>query len=668
MRRDQLRHRHTSAGWGSGAWRLLAVGILGMLVAGCTGISSDVYRRGAIQAAYGPRARPRAASPGRSLALVVPPFGDLRSSQHEEQTLWLCALPIGSCWAYWYRPDWLLWRDSVYAAYKPAAQDLAEVFAAEIQRSELFRAVKVDKAPTDADLALEGKIRELTLNWRPHFLGASYPVGQVLGYLGLPMGDWRIRQTLDLRLVQTRDQTVLWSKEFSTRAAGAIAVFYGGDPILRGYPAESLLAPVLDEALTEIERVLTSKGEGYWVALSLAKPGSLGAKPGSEAPKPEPAKPANRPPRIVFLQPKGDLSTQDDRTELVIRVEDPDSKLAEVSVQLAAGTRALAVVPVESTPGAAEPGMEGDVRIVKRSIDLAEGANLVKATAADDQGLTATQSIAITRTPRGPAPASGQRFAVVIGISEYKDSRIPGLRYAAADAKGFNDWLVDPQGGGYAPNRVKLLLDKDATAARIREALFTWGKEPLAEDFLLIYFAGHGSPESPETSENLFLLPHDAEYDKIASTGFPMWDIETALRRFIKAKKVVVIADACHAGGVGSPFLREARDPVRNLEVVSGRLTEGLQALSKVSDGVAVLTASGAKQLSREGQEWGGGHGVFTYYLLKGLRGDADYTKDGKVTLGELISYVSEHVRRETKNAQSPEVAGKYDPALTLGK
>jgi uncharacterized caspase-like protein len=59
---------------------------------------------------------------------------------------------------------------------------------------------------------------------------------------------------------------------------------------------------------------------------------------------------------------------------------------------------------------------------------------------------------------------------------------------------------------------------------------------------------------------------------------------------------------------------------------------------------------------------------VFTYYFLKGLNGDADYNNDGHLTLGELIPYLSEKVRRETRNAQSPTVAGKFDPALSIGR
>ncbi|MDD5169091.1 MAG: caspase family protein, partial [Syntrophales bacterium] len=263
-----------------------------------------------------------------------------------------------------------------------------------------------------------------------------------------------------------------------------------------------------------------------------------------------------------------------------------------------------------------------------------------------------------------PARIVGQKWAVVIGISSYQDTRIAGLRYAAADARLFQEWLVSREGGGYAPSRVRLLLDSAATAKQIRSALFNWLKQALEEDMVTIYFAGHGSPESPDSPGNLFLLPFDANYDDISTTGFPMWDIETALKRFIKAKKVVVIADACHSGGIGQPFDVSRRGD-RGLSI--NPISSGLQNLSKVGDGVAVISAADDRQYSQESQSWGGGHGVFTYYLNKGLKGDADYNKDGRVTLGELIPYLSEQVRRETRNAQSPTVAGKFDPALSIG-
>ena len=259
----------------------------------------------------------------------------------------------------------------------------------------------------------------------------------------------------------------------------------------------------------------------------------------------------------------------------------------------------------------------------------------------------------------------GKKWALVIGISNYYDTRIPSLRYAATDAKSFYKWLIAPNGGKLAISRVNLLLEENATGKNIKTSLFVWLNQALEEDMVIIYFSGHGSPESPDSQDNLFLLPYDIQYDNIAPTGFPMWDIETALKRFIKAKKVVVIADACHSGGVGQAF-DISRRSMRAIKV--NTISSGLQNLSKVGDGVCVISASDNKQFSQENQKWGGGHGVFTYFLLKGLKGEADYNRDGSVSLGELIPFLSEEVRRETRNAQSPTVSGKFDPALTISR
>jgi uncharacterized caspase-like protein len=271
-------------------------------------------------------------------------------------------------------------------------------------------------------------------------------------------------------------------------------------------------------------------------------------------------------------------------------------------------------------------------------------------------------------SPPAPVQAEadpGQRWAVVIGVSDYEDSRIPTLRYAARDAQAVHDWLVAPTGGRYAPSKVKLLLNRNATNERIKDALFNWLKQAIEEDVVVIYFAGHGSPESPEAAQNLFLLPHNARYDNIAVTGFPMWDVETALKRFIKARRVVIIADACHAAGVGQGFDVAVRAD-RGLQI--NPISAGLQSLSDVGEGVCVISASRDREFSQESREWGGGHGVFTHYLLEGLKGSADFDRSGSVSVGEVTVYVSQQVRRATRNAQNPVVAGRFDPSLVIGK
>jgi hypothetical protein len=248
-----------------------------------------------------------------------------------------------------------------------------------------------------------------------------------------------------------------------------------------------------------------------------------------------------------------------------------------------------------------------------------------------------------------------QGWAVVIGISKYKNAAesFPELRYATKDAEMFYNFLRSPEGGGFPAERIVFLRDDEATLQRIRYAFFDFLKQPLEEDFVIIYFAGHGTPEK-DNLKNLYLVAYDSKPDQLASTAFPMWDINTALTRYIKSEKVIVLADACHSSGiVGDVSTRS----VRKQNMVSKCFLE----LATAKKGLAIFTASEAGELSQESKNWGGGHGVFTHFLINGLNGKADENNDKVVTLGEVTAFVSENVRRATKSAQHPISAGFFD-------
>jgi len=260
-----------------------------------------------------------------------------------------------------------------------------------------------------------------------------------------------------------------------------------------------------------------------------------------------------------------------------------------------------------------------------------------------------------------------KRWAVVIGVSKYEDDRIEQLRYAARDAEAFHEWLTSCSGYGgcYPLEQVKVLLNEDASFGNIRDAVFDFLTWPLEEDLVTIYFSGHGSPASPEAPDKLYLLPWDADYDKIGSTAFPMyWFNDAIKRKDIKARRVLMVIDACHAGGVGSEF-----EYARKGMAVKPRVNKGAHRLSRAADGVVVLTSSGAGEVefSQEHEKWGGGHGVFTWALLEGLKGEADdKPKDNQVTVWELVKFVVEKVRRETRGHQAPRVSGSVDPTMTI--
>jgi len=178
-------------------------------------------------------------------------------------------------------------------------------------------------------------------------------------------------------------------------------------------------------------------------------------------------------------------------------------------------------------------------------------------------------------------------------------------------------------------------------------------------DLVIIYFAGHGAPD-PARPGNMYLLTYDSDPSSLGTTGFPMWDINTALARYISAKRVVVYTDACHSGGISASFA------TRGLQTTEQNLVNQILIdLSKSKEGIVVFTASAAGEVSQEYPEMG--HGVFTYYMLEGLEGKADYNNDYTVTINELMQYVEEQVKRKTHGAQNPTRSQtEYDKEMTV--
>jgi WD40 repeat protein len=257
------------------------------------------------------------------------------------------------------------------------------------------------------------------------------------------------------------------------------------------------------------------------------------------------------------------------------------------------------------------------------------------------------------------ADSGPQQWAVVVGVSEYMNSGIPSLKYADKDAEALANFLRRPEGGGYDSDHMRVLLNKDATLANIKEALINFLNQAIDMDLVMIYFAGHGAPD-PARPQNMYLLMHDSDPASLGTSAFPMWEIQTVLARYISAKRVIVFTDACHSGGISVNFT------TRGLGKSEPNLVnQYLEDLSKTKEGIVIFTASAAGELSQEFPEFS--HGVFTYYLLKGLEGNADYNNDYTVTINELMQYVEEQVKRKTHGAQNPTRSQtEYDKEMTI--
>ena len=250
----------------------------------------------------------------------------------------------------------------------------------------------------------------------------------------------------------------------------------------------------------------------------------------------------------------------------------------------------------------------------------------------------------------------GKLWAVVIGISRYEN--VPPqaqLRFADRDAQEFAAFLRSPSGGGFPSDHVQVLLNEQATLSAVRTALGTWlprSAEP--DDMAYVFFAGHGVTEGDHDG---YLLAHDSDPQNLYATALSIPEADKILTQRLRARNVVLIADACHAGNLGWAS-RGAAEEV----LISRYLTE----IGQSGEGILRLLASRPGERSYEDEQWGGGHGAFTFSLLEGLKGKADLDHDGVVRAGELIGYVSSVVPRETQALQHPQAGGHIDPAMAL--
>lgn len=261
--------------------------------------------------------------------------------------------------------------------------------------------------------------------------------------------------------------------------------------------------------------------------------------------------------------------------------------------------------------------------------------------------------------PPGAGAQHRNRWALIIGISAYQEPAL-SLRFADRDAKALYDLVTSPRGGGFPAENIKLLLNEQATGQAIRNAFTDFLTKPGPEDFVLIHVACHGGAD-PRRPDVINLWPYDVARDNVAGTSIRMSEIKTALADYLEARRAVLLLDTCHAaaltGSVG------ARGPRADAEA----LHRYLQSLGESKPGWAVLTAAHTREVALEDERWGGGHGVFTWHVLEGLRGQADHDQNGMVTTGELFSYVTRGVEDATGRKQHPTPSGDaYDADLVL--
>jgi hypothetical protein len=237
------------------------------------------------------------------------------------------------------------------------------------------------------------------------------------------------------------------------------------------------------------------------------------------------------------------------------------------------------------------------------------------------------------------------RYAVVVGIEQYRN-KLPKADFAAHDAKVMGDYLSKTM--GFSEENIAVLLNEQATRTDLEKYIEHWLPNRVEKDStVFVYYSGHGAP-NPKTGD-AYLVPYDGDPAFVDATGYPLKRLYEQLGK-LPAKEVVVLLDSCFSGAGGRSVLAKGMRPMV-LSVENPVLAGGK---------TVVLAAGKGDQVSSTYDQKG--HGLLTYFFLKGLRGEADANKDGSVDLAEVYEYLKPQVertaRREYNNDQTPQLLG----------
>lgn len=247
-----------------------------------------------------------------------------------------------------------------------------------------------------------------------------------------------------------------------------------------------------------------------------------------------------------------------------------------------------------------------------------------------------------------PSYRMGERpddYAVVVGVEKYLG--LPDAQFAERDAAAVREHL---RALGYPDRNVAFLSGPAASSAGLKKHIETWLPNNVNErSTVFFYYSGHGAPDP--TSGKAYLVPTDGDPQYLEDTAYPIRRLYEKLGA-LKAKRVVVALDSCFSGAGGRSVLAKGVRPL----VVS------VEAAPTAGGNLLSLSASSGDQVSGTAEDQG--HGLFTYYLLKGLNDSG-----GKATVRALVdglrAKVQDHARRANRE-QTPQLTGSGDPDAGL--
>ena len=223
-------------------------------------------------------------------------------------------------------------------------------------------------------------------------------------------------------------------------------------------------------------------------------------------------------------------------------------------------------------------------------------------------------------------------WILLVGVNQYQDQEnLLSLQYSALDCQGLGEALKEATASLTAK---EVIIHHDFASQRpyitdVQRSISHIVNSASSNDTILFYFSGHGILD-PKTQQVILCLS-DTNTKKLLTTGLPLNTLLKQLSNCAASQQLVWL-DACHSGGM---TLRGTER--HSLADPSSQLVEVLRHKAAESKGFYALLSCDQTQQSWEFPELG--HGVFTYYLMRGLRGEAA-DNQGIIEADALYQYV----------------------------
>lgn len=293
-----------------------------------------------------------------------------------------------------------------------------------------------------------------------------------------------------------------------------------------------------------------------------------------------------------------------------------------------------------SKPSVSETGEREQVFDLVVEVPADDCTVTVIAASGEHKSEPASLRLAGQAGPKQRAATKPDLYVLAIGVGDYAQENLR-LRFPGKDARDIGRVLREQRGLLYGQVFVQEFVDRQATRDNILAGLSWLRSKATAKDVAVLFLAGHGI--SDPSDGRYYFLPTDADLASPESTMVDAAQIQTALAN--TRGRVLLLLDTCHSGNV-------------LVGRSGGRTTDFSRVVNEMASaesGVVVYAASSGAQASRESPSWN--NGAFTKAVIEGLRGKADYTSSGRVTVSALELYVGERVRQLTLEQQTPTTA-----------